>query len=114
MAVGEDELVDLRLDVDPADVRVALQAGHLDLVVEVADVAEDRLVLHRPHVLEGDDALVAGRGDDDVGPADGLLDGLDLEAVHQRLQRVDRVDLGDRDARALALSASAQPLPTSP
>ncbi len=28
---------------------------------------------------------------------------LDLEAVHQRLQRVDRVDLGDRDARALRL-----------
>ena len=84
-------------------VGVALEAGHLDLVVEVTDVAQDRLVLHRLHVLEGDDVLVAGGGDDDVGPADGLLDGLDLEAVHQRLQRVDRVDLGDRDARALRL-----------
>ena len=82
---------------------VALQAGHLDLVVEVTDVAQDRLVLHRLHVLEGDDALVAGGGDDDVRPADGLFDGLDLEAVHQRLQRVDRVDLGDRDAGALRL-----------
>ena len=64
--------------------------------------------------VEGDDVLVAGRGDDDVGLADGLLDGRDVEAVHQRLQRVDRVDLGDRDARALAGSDSAQPLPTSP
>ena len=32
-----------------------------------------------------------------------LFDRLDLEAVHQRLQRVDRVDLGDRDAGALRL-----------
>src|SRR4051794_29341163 len=79
MAVLEDELVDLGLDVDPSDLGILLQAGHLDLVVEVADVAEDRLVLHRLHVLEGDDALVAGRGDDDVGPADGLLDRLHLE-----------------------------------
>ena len=46
---------------------VRLEAGHVDLVVEVADVAEDRLVLHRGHLLDGDDVLVAGRGDDDVG-----------------------------------------------
>ncbi len=31
-----------------------------------------------------------------------LLDGDDVEAVHQRLQRVDRVDLGDGHPRALA------------
>ena len=29
-----------------------LQAGDLDLVVEVADVADDGPVLHRPHVVE--------------------------------------------------------------
>ena len=29
-----------------------LQRGNLDLVVEVADVADDRHVLHRPHVLD--------------------------------------------------------------
>ena len=32
--------------------RIALELGHLDLVVEVADVAQDRLVLDRLHVLE--------------------------------------------------------------
>jgi hypothetical protein len=40
---------------------------HLDLVVEVADVADDRLVLHPLHVLERDDVLVARRRDEDVG-----------------------------------------------
>ena len=32
-----------------------------------------------------------------------VLDGHDVEALHQRLQRVDRVDLGDADPGALAL-----------
>ena len=29
----------------------ALERGHVDLVVEVADIAEDGLVLHRLHVI---------------------------------------------------------------
>ena len=48
----------------PGDLR---QAGDVDLVVEVADVADDRLVLHPRHVVGGDDVLVAGRRDEDVG-----------------------------------------------
>ena len=51
VAVGEDPLVDLRLDVDPLDPGDLGQPGHVDLVVEVADVADDRLVLHPRHVL---------------------------------------------------------------
>ena len=49
-----------------------------------------------------DDVLVAGRGDEDVGAVDHVLERLDLIALHRRLQRADRVDLGDHDARALA------------
>jgi hypothetical protein len=48
LAVGEDDVVDLRLDVLP---RVLLERRDLDLVVEVADVAHDRVVLHALHVL---------------------------------------------------------------
>ena len=51
LAVGEDELVDLRLDVHFLDLGVLLEPGDVDLAVEVADVAEDGLVLHRAHVL---------------------------------------------------------------
>jgi hypothetical protein len=40
--------------------------------------------------------------------------GRDLVAVHQRLQRADRIDLGDDDAAPWPRSACAQPLPTSP
>ena len=50
----------------------------------------------------GDDVLVAGGGDEDVGGPDDVVQRGDLVAVHRRLQRADRVDLGDDDAGALA------------
>ena len=59
-------------------------------------------MLHPAHLLDRDDVLVAGRGDDDVGDVDDVVQGVDLVAVHRRLQRADRVDLGDDDAGALA------------
>ena len=65
--VGEHELVHLRLDLDLADVALTGQAGHVDLVVEVTDVPDDGVVLHLRHVLGGDDPLVAGAGDEQVG-----------------------------------------------
>ena len=85
LCVRETELVDLRLDVHAGDVVAVQEAGHVDLVVEVADVAQDRVVLHLLHLLEGDDAQVARRGDDDVCRTDGVIDGDDRETIHQRL-----------------------------
>src|SRR5215208_642864 len=54
VAILESPLVDLRLDVHPLDAGQAREAGHVDLVVEVADVAHDRLVLHPAHVVGRD------------------------------------------------------------
>ena len=54
-------------------------------------------------MLDGDDVLVARRGDEDVGGLDHVLDRRHLVAFHRRLQRADRIDLGDDDAAALAL-----------
>ena len=90
------------LIVDAARRPTTLEPGHVDLVVEVADVADDRLVLHPRHVVDGDDVLVARRGDEDVGGLDHLVERADLVALHRRLQRADRVDLGDDHAGALA------------
>src|ERR1700722_2010567 len=59
VAVGEDPLVDLGLDVHALDARRRAQPGHVDLVVEVADVADDRLVRHARHVLGPDPVAVA-------------------------------------------------------
>jgi hypothetical protein len=49
------------------------QPGHVDLVVEVPDVADDRLVLHTRHLLRRQHILVAGRGDEDVRGLDHVL-----------------------------------------
>ncbi len=97
LAVGELDLVDLRLDVVPLEV---LQRGDLNLAVEMADVADDRAVLHRPHVVDGDDVEVAGRGAEDVGARRGIFHRHDFIAFHRRLQRADRIDFGDHHAAA--------------
>ena len=92
-----------------------LEARDLDLVVEVADVADDGAILHRPHVLDGDDVLVAGRGDEDVGARRGVFHGDDFIAFHRRLQRADRIDFSETMTRQPAWrSEAAEPLPTSP
>ena len=98
----EHPLVVLRLDLHALGAALG-EAGHVDLVVEVADVADDGLVLHPLHVVDRDDVLVAGRGDEDVGGLDHVLERRHLVAFHRRLQRADRVDLGDDHAAALAL-----------
>jgi hypothetical protein len=46
---------------------VGVEADDLDLVVEVTDVTDDRLVLHLGQVLEGDDVLVARWAKERVG-----------------------------------------------
>ena len=87
----------LRLDLVPLEV---LQAGDLNLRVEVTDVADDGVVLHRAHVLDANDVLVARGGAEDVGLVGDVFQGADLIAFHGGLQGADRVDLGDHDAGA--------------
>ena len=50
-AVGERVAIDLRLDLDLLDVLLAVEPGHVDLQIEVADVADDGVVGHHRHVL---------------------------------------------------------------
>ena len=103
MPGGKGKLVDLGLDLDMLDTGKTLQFRYLDLDVEVADIADDRTVLHPLHVIYTDDVLAAGGGDEDVALGDGIVHPLDLVAFHRRLQRTDRVDLGDDHPRAEAL-----------
>ena len=102
VGAGEGELVNLRLNVHAANVLAVQQAGHVDLVIEVADVAQHRVVLHHLHVLKRDNPEVPRRGDDNVGVTNKVLYLHYLEAVHERLQGVDRIDLGDLNDRTLA------------
>src|SRR5262249_37790663 len=106
LAVGKYDLVDLRLDLLP---RIIPQRVDLDLAVEMTNVADDGAVLHLPHVVDRDDVDVAGRSDEDVGDRCRRFHRRDLITLHRRLQRADRIDLGDDDAGALAPQARCGP-----
>ncbi len=73
----------------------------LDFVVEVADVADDRLILHFEKVGEGDDIDIAGRGDIDIAFSESAFHGVHLKPFHRGLEGVDGVDFGDDDAGAV-------------
>ncbi len=92
----------LRLDLDLLDALDGFEARHVDLVVEVADVRDDREVLQRLEVLGRDDIAVAGAGHHDVDLAGDIDQACHLETVHRRLQRADRVDLADDHPGALS------------
>mmetsp|Transcript_9352 Transcript_9352/g.21252 ORF Transcript_9352/g.21252 Transcript_9352/m.21252 type:complete len:499 (+) Transcript_9352:944-2440(+) len=103
VSVGEHEAVALRLDCDALDARVRLEASHVNLVIEVADVSDDGVVLHLLHGVHHDNVLVTRRGDEDVAPLDDVLDGAHGVSLHARLQGADGVNLGDEHARARSL-----------
>ena len=68
----------------------------------MADIADDRVVLHARHVRGRDDAEVTGRGNEDVRLFEDTFKRLDVESFHRRLQRADRIDFRYNDASTLS------------
>ena len=101
VTVGEDVLIDLRLDIALHDAGSLLKLSHLDLVIKMTDVANDGLVFHLFKMVSGDDVAVAGAGHIDVAFVEGIFHGLHLEAFHSGLECADGVDFGDDDAGAV-------------
>merc|ERR1719394_1990781 len=99
VAIREHIAIDLRLNVLDLDSRELFQVLHLDLVVEVSDVAYDGVVLHLLHVLQGYDLEVARGCGEDVDLTDHALHRHNLEALHASLQRTYRIDLRDQNPR---------------
>src|SRR5439155_2385360 len=100
MTVREGVFVHLRLDAELGNAIRLVEAAHLNLVVEMADVADDGLIFHLRHVIERDDVAVAGRRDVDVRCAKRVFDSGELETFHYGLHRIDGIKLRDDDARA--------------
>merc|ERR1712151_1483253 len=93
VAIREDEAINLRLDVLHLNAREVLQLVHLDLVVKVTDVADNGVVLHLLHVLQGNDVEVPGGRGENVDLSDNRLQRDHLEALHASLQGADRIAL---------------------
>ena len=75
---GQIVAVHLRLDVHARHAFRVLQPVHLNLVVEVADVAHDGLVLHLEDVVERDDVAIARGRHVDVADAQRVFERGDL------------------------------------
>src|SRR3954467_2164033 len=94
-----------RLDVlltHAAGLDLAFEPSDIDLQIEVANVANDRIVFHLRHVLAGDDVAATGGRDKDITFLHGLFHRCDLVAFHRGLKRGDGIDLGDEYTSAKA------------
>ena len=102
MTVWEDELIYLRLDRHSLNIALTEHAGHIDLIVEVTNVAHNRVVLHGVHMLCSNDVFVASRGNEDVGSTEHIFEAHYLVTLHRRLQSTDRINLGHHYTGTLA------------
>ena len=97
--------VHLRFDIEARNPFGLVEAVHLNLIIEVANVANDGLIFHPEHVFQGDDVAIASASDINVGLTERLFQGRHFKAFHRRLQGVDGIDFGDNHSRAKAAQA---------
>ena len=67
VSIGEHEAVNLILNWINSNAWIRLEPSHVNLVVEVANVADDGVVLHLGHIGSHDDVLVTSGSDVDIG-----------------------------------------------
>merc|ERR1719215_1361957 len=113
MPIWEYKPVHLGLDVLYLDSSETLLACHVDLVVKMANVADNGVVLHFLHVLQLDDVVIACGGGEDVDLANDRLHGDHLESMHACNAQIGSISVTKTRAPP-PLMANAQPLPTSP
>src|SRR5437899_2925885 len=101
VAIWEGVFIYPSFDVGALDSFGRVQLVDLNFVIKMSDVRHDGLVLHPLDMFEPDYIEVAGSGDVDVATTKGLFNGSHFVTFHRGLQRIDRIDLRDDDARAL-------------
>ena len=97
----EGIFIHLRFDIRMLDTGIVDQLIHLYLVVEMSDVAHDRLVFHPCHVVDRDDIAITRSRDKNITLFHGLFHRSDLESFHRGLQGANRVDLRYQHACAI-------------
>jgi len=110
VTIGEDESVELGLDVDSLDTGPVSQASHIDFVIEVTDVTDDSVVFHLAHVSGHNDVLVTGGSDEDISLGDDVFKLNDFISFHTSLEGADRVDFSNVDSTTSSLQSSSAAL----
>ena len=109
-SLWENPAISLGLDGDALDARVGLQPLHINLIVEVANVADNGVVLHLLHVINHDNVLVPGGRHKYISLRNNILQSEDREAFHQCLKSTDGVNLGYDDPSTSLLQGSSTAL----
>ena len=64
---------------------MVFEAGDLNFIVEVTDVANDRHIFHVTHMLDANHVFVACCGDEDICAGDHIFKQHNFKAIHRRL-----------------------------
>ena len=91
--------INLFFDIGPF---VVLQVCHLNFIVKVTNVSNNRHILHLADMFDADNVFVAGGGDKYIGAVDHIFQQHDLKAIHRRLQGTDWIHFGHFYPRACA------------
>ena len=94
MTIRECIFINLRFDVEMLDARIVDQLFHLNLIIEVTNVADNSLIFHGSHVIDSDNITVSGSRYEDISLLNCLFHCSYLKTLHSSLQSTDRVDFG--------------------
>ena len=97
VATWQGDVIHLRLDVVPL---IGLERSHIDLVIEVSDVADDRFVLHLHQVLIADHLVVTGGGHKDVHLIHHILEADHPVTLHRSLQGANGIHFSNANGGA--------------
>lgn len=97
VAVGKGVAVHTGLDLVVL-LGIVLKPSDVDLDVEVANVADNGVVGHGLEVTSNNNITVTSGCNEDLTLRSSLLHGNNLVATDCRLEGIDRIDLGDKDA----------------
>jgi hypothetical protein len=96
VTVLHGETINLGLDVLNGS-GVGLEPSDIDFDIEMANVADNSIILHGLKVWASNDITAASGGNENVSLLDSLLHGGDFETFHSSLKSVDGIDFGDDD-----------------
>ena len=99
VAIWHFDHIDLIFDVGPF---VVFKMGHLNFIIEMADISHDGHIFHTAHMFDADNIFVASGGDKDIRCVQLVFKQHHLKAVHRRLQSTDRINFGNFHARTRA------------
>lgn len=97
MSVSKNPSIDLGLDVNFASFKF-FKSIHINFVIEVSNISDNRIVLHLRHMFGCNNMLIAGCSNEDINVLDDLLDGYYLISLHTGLEGTDGVNFTDKDS----------------